>query len=113
MNTIPQTVNELAAQILASQSNVPMSPAERDESGNINLCLAAAVAKAGLELHISEARAREFAEELEKTRSKEIIERAFVQLGWSVDACRTRIALNDRTHRAVRKRRLISYLLEH
>jgi hypothetical protein len=112
INNIPRIVVERAAHILSNQSYVPMSPAEQDTNKQVNLCLAAAIAQAGLQIYGSQSEASGFARKLERTRSKKYLEQAFIQLGWDVEVCRTRVALNDSFDVADRKSRVIEYLLE-
>jgi len=103
-------VIECAGQILGQQASVPKSPAERDSKGNVNLCLAAAVAQAGFLLRGSTSQATELAEELARTKSKDRLRCAFVQLGWDVADCNAKLGFNDQAPDATRKADVLAYL---
>lgn len=107
---IPESVIDSAMQILSNQPYVPKSPVERNNDGKVNFCLAAAVAKAGFQVMESESKAKAFEDELVETQSKEVLEQAFVRLGWGVEPCRAKLALNDSTSPSIRKSAVLHYL---
>jgi hypothetical protein len=88
---------------------VPKSPAEFS-AGGVNLCLAAAVAKAGFLLSGLGERAEDLAEQLARTKSKDLLRSAFAELGWSERDCDMRLGLNDAAAEVTRKREVLAYL---
>lgn len=105
-----ELVMKCAGDIVIQQSCVPTSPAEITADGKVVLCLAAAVAKAGFLLSGRMAEADDLTRELARTKSKDRLRRAFVDLGWTVADCDVRLGLNDSTPDAVRKSKVLAYL---
>lgn len=85
----------MAKSMLASQSFVPLSPASRDESGHVCLCAAGILASAGLQVHVSSREALDFGAELAETGNKDLLFRAFEQLGWPGTLCLDMVDRND------------------
>jgi hypothetical protein len=102
-------VVRIAKVIIASQANVPRSPAVYTASG-INLCLAAAVAKAGFVCRGWTDDAERLSNDLARTQSKDRLRAAFRRLGWSESDCSTRLELNDSASDHMRKSMVLDYL---
>ncbi|MEM8676335.1 MAG: hypothetical protein AAGF83_21090 [Cyanobacteria bacterium P01_G01_bin.67] len=110
LNSLTNQVLELSLNLLSEQSFVPESPASLDVDGNVNLCLAGIIAKAGLLATKQQKRVSNFERDLIDTSSKERLEEEFKYLGWSSISCKKQIAFNDRTSFSIRKQVLIAYL---
>jgi hypothetical protein len=88
-------VLERAEAILTGQSFVPLSPAGYDPSGQVCLCAAGILAKAGLQILRSAGKAEQFEAEVARTRDKGLLYSAFETLGWSAELCREMVTKND------------------
>ena len=90
-------VVERAGAILTDQSFVPVSPADYDRNGRVCLCAAGILAKAGLQVLQSTAKAEQFETDLTRTRDKGLLYSAFETLGWSAQLCREMVNKTDIT----------------
>lgn len=93
--------------MIAVQSRVPTSPVEVENTGKINLCAAACLAYAGLQVAFSEQEAKLFETELMRTRSSSVIEEAFETFGWGRDLCGVILQFNDNLSPELRKARVL------
>jgi hypothetical protein len=100
-----------AIALLKSQNFVPLSPADRDESGRICLCAAGLLASAGLRVNLSSQRALRFDTALAETRDKNLIYNAFAELGWGASLCRDMVERND-TSLPEHRTKVVGSLLE-
>ena len=100
------SVRNLASVILAAQPFVPRSPA--DDAGN--LCLAAALAKAGFLLQGDDAAAQLLHQTAMQSHSKDVLYAAFDCLGWSSAQCTERLTFNDTRPEEMRKQRVLECL---
>lgn len=105
-----RAVIECAIRILSRQSFVPRSPAEYTPDGDVNLCLAGAVAKAGFLVGDRVEEARQFEKDLAATKSKDRLRAAFIRLGWSAADCNIRLECNDAAPDWRRKAEVLNYL---
>jgi hypothetical protein len=103
-------VIEYAVRTLSQQPFVPKSPAARGDDGKVNLCLAAAVAQAGLALSGWRSEADQLPETLVRTNSKDLLRSFFIKLGWSSSDCNERLEFNDNASDATRKAQVLAYL---
>src|SRR5258708_14769092 len=90
-------VIERAGAILSEQSLVPVSHADYDGNGQVCLCAAGILAKAGLQVLHSTTKAERFEVELANTRDKGLLYSAFEAFGWSAQLCREMVTKNDIT----------------
>src|SRR5688572_20699705 len=97
-----------AKEIISAQESVPLSPAVYS-GGGIDLCLAAAIAKAGFLCNGWEGDADQLANDLASTRSKALLRAAFRRLGWSEVDCLARLEVNDSAPDVSRKAVVLQY----
>jgi hypothetical protein len=99
------TINVLneATGILSAQPFVPLSPADLDEDGNVCLCAAGILAKAGLLAAGRKDQASHFEFESARTKRRELLFSAFASLGWSSTLCAEMVKENDATGSSRRK----------
>ncbi|NBD31390.1 MAG: hypothetical protein GVY17_00055 [Cyanobacteria bacterium] len=110
MNTFPETVIDASIDLITNQSSIPNSPAIMDKQGNVNLCLAGVIAKAGLLVIGEYERIPSFEKTLLKTSSKKRLEEEFIYLGWCPKLCRKQILINDNTPSNIRKDSILKHL---
>jgi hypothetical protein len=107
---LPADVVERAIQIIETQGPTPVSPAERGQDGVTNLCAAAALAAAGLEVSGRPDRRHELEEELVASKSSEAIRGIFRELGWPMVLCNQTLVMNDSLSQSERREAVTRYL---
>jgi hypothetical protein len=108
---VASSAMRLAAETLEQQDHVPKSPISLVTSGAIELCLAAAVAEAGLILR-SDPDSRSFRCSLAQSGDPEMIDRVFQELGWNADDSRRMREINDSIDQSKRKATVAQILRE-
>lgn len=97
--------------MLLAQKFVPTSPAEFDGAGDICLCAAGILARAGLSCRFSDAEADRFSRECVTHRTKGPLFTAFNRLGWPSQLCAEMIKANDEAKSETRAR-IVCHQLE-
>ena len=109
--TFPHDVVRRAAEIIGTQGPTPTSPGAVGSDGKLRLCAAAALAAAGLELRGGAvARAALETEIASDLADKDVLERAFLKLGWTREACKERLIFNDDCNPFERQERVLAML---
>jgi hypothetical protein len=107
MNRFTEALNRsMQAHALArweTQRSVPSSPGRVNTEGMYELCLGAALAEAATHALEGEKAARSFIDFLSRSGTKTAIVDQLVVLGWSADFAWTKIMINDRTPKRIRK----------
>jgi len=103
LNELTIDVLKEATGILSAQPFVPLSPADLDDNGNVCLCAAGLLAKAGLLVAGRKEQAIHFEFDLAQTKRRELLFSAFASLGWSTMLCAEMIKENDLTDSSRRR----------
>ena len=99
---VPIEALHLADQIIRRQSKVPLSPVSTGING-VELCVAAGIAAAGLELYRSSDERRKFERDLLESKSFTKVIDAFLLLGWNPQLAKDALSRNDGTEPGRRK----------
>lgn len=109
-NSIQASIIALAMDYLGAQSFVPVSPCAVTPAGDVQLCLAVALAKASLAVRESIEAANAFQERILSSRDAAIGEAAFGEAGWTREEFRRKRELNDSASDEERKRVVLDRL---